>query len=664
MRPGLAVAAALVAFLAGCGGGSSGGGGGNGGSVITSAQRSAALTSAGDKYSSLASLSPAEANQQMAAWLKAQPLFEASGVSSDGCAWGRFTDGRLAIFVNNRTPGRAAAITHTRAVDPPSNLPGTTARVGDNLGQDYGGYWTDIFFWLDAAGYKPSLPGRIDEMMATPAMGLLALGSHGGSGVWRDGTNAYAIWGSPFDIAPDNDEDYKADLDDRRLCYMYADAGYGTTPKTMQWRYAFTAKFVMQYMSFSPGSFVFIDACSSDEPVMRAAFLAKGASVYAGWSSPVNSDKSGLASQYLFDRLLAADKYNPESPKQRSFDWKSVYAWMQEHGYDIGKDGGGCYLKMTAAMGDGNGFGLLAPSIMFMFAHDYEEKLYLYGLFGDNPGSDGEVTVGGSQLQVLEWARDSTTKMDRIVAKLPFEGAGSFGDVKVTVRKHQSNVRQLSFYQGDFKLRHETGDGRKYVVTHHLRFRVDLQSARMKPGDAPAFTPMNPQRVFADDKSTADYECSGTTIAPDGSTVEWSGTGSLQNNIDGSSHERGFIASLKFDPENQQALLSLTGGIQDGLIQTIRDQNGHVTTLTQTVIFGLDKFDGTDPVFPSSAVIHLGANHDIPKGSSTATTIQTYYSALGPMLDKVTAEWDTIACQSPPRDDSGRAAKPTRAWRR
>ena len=41
--------------------------------------------------------------------------------------------------------------------------------------------------------------------------------------------------------------------------------------------------------------------------------------------------------------------YDAESPKQRPFDWSSVYAWMQNNGYDIGQDAGGCYLMMTAA---------------------------------------------------------------------------------------------------------------------------------------------------------------------------------------------------------------------------------------------------------------------------------------------------------------------------
>jgi hypothetical protein len=286
---------------------------------------------------------------------------------------------------------------------------------------------------------------------------------------------------------------------------MYANSHRDAAGKWVpEWHYAFTARFVMDNMVFGQNSMVFINACSSDEPVFRAACMAKGASVYVGWSSSVDNNKSVVAADKLLDRMLGLNLSDPvASPNQRPFDWKSLYAWMQENGYDIGAAAGGCYLKMTQNGAVSNPLGLFTPSIAFMTADPYQEKLYIWGLFGDNPGSDGKVSVGGSDQQVQEWTYDGQTQMDKITCKLPFEGAGSSGDVKVTVRKHESNVRQLSLYQGDFTLTHDTGDGRKYEITHFLRFRVDLQSLRLKPGGSPKLTPMNPQRVFADDHSFA-----------------------------------------------------------------------------------------------------------------------------------------------------------------
>lgn len=615
--------------------------------VVSEEERTEALTSASAAFENLTDDTPEEASEQMAEYLKARPEFEDAGLSADGNAWARFKDGRLAIFVNSRTQVTNPP-KNRKSITPPSDLPGgTESRVADNLGERYGDPYSNITSWLENKGYGISLPGDLTDMTSMGSLGLLVISSHGGSGEWRDKTTAYAIWGTAFDVAPSKDEEYKHELNDRRLCYMYADTGYGDNPNN-QWRYAFTAKYVMEYMNFTKGSMVFMDACSSNDPVMRAAFLAKGASVYVGWSAPVRSDKACIAANYLFDRLLGANKYNPETPKQRPFDWKSVFTWMQENGYDIGQDSGGCYLQITETAGNGNGFGLLAPSLQFMFAHAYDEELYLYGLFGDNPGNDGQVTVNGTQLQIKSWSRDSYTNLDKIICNLPFEGSGSSGDVKVTVRGHESNVRQLSLYKGDVKFTHDSGDGRNFEINHHLRFRADLQSFRTKPGETPDFSPANPQYVYADDLSDAEFKAEGVTNIGDDS-AEWIGQSAMVNNINGQESSTSFIATIQFDPANMTARLMLSGIIANGITQIIKDESGvpvYVSSLGP--IYGNDSFDGKEDFYPSYVEFNMDADYGLPAVERQAQTVAIPYAFLNYGSDTVTISFDAIACQSPP----------------
>ena len=652
------LAAAIIWACSGGGGndGNDDGGGTNYVDIpVSDADRAMVLDSLASTFNALqdTDLSEDDRNLQMKAYLESLPQIEAAGVSADGSVWGRFTDDRLILFAGPREPNPIEETDMTAMLSPPSEVPGgSESRVTDILGVRYGEAYTPITEWLQQAGYGASLPGNFTVMTSMGSLGLLVISSHGGTGQWRDNTTAYAIWGDAFDIAPNKDEEYRFELADHRLCYMYADSGYDLNKSTNQWRYAFTAKYVLEYLNFDEGSLVFMDACSSNEPVMRSAFLAKGASVYAGWSAPVDSYNAKIAASYLFDRLLGANTYDAENPKQRPFDWPSVFAWMQDNGYDIGQDAGGCYLMMTAANEGDTEFGVLAPSIQFIFAHPYDEELYLYGLFGKDPGSNGQITVGGSQLAVKEWARDGQTELDKIVCTLPFDGAGSSGDVQVTIRNHKSNIRRLSLYKGDIKFTYDAGDGRKFDITHHLRFRVDLLDYRTEPHEAAVY--LEPQYIHADDISDAEYEASGETLLPDETRIVWQGNGDMANNINGQSSDKGFIATIRFDPETQSARIMLSGVIHNGISQVIYPENGPPTTLPMTVLYGNDTFDGKEDNWPSYVEVNLNAgDFDLPEVERKATNISMDYLAVTPGASSVTISLDPITCQSPP--DTGDA---------
>jgi hypothetical protein len=99
-------------------------------------------------------------------------------------------------------------------------------------------------------------------------------------------------------------------------------------------RYAITARFVEKHMSFAENSFVFLNACSSaaDDGAMREACFKKGASIYAGWDAIGLADEMSRAGSFFFDRLLAANQYEPESPKQRPFDYRAIHRDMAKRG--------------------------------------------------------------------------------------------------------------------------------------------------------------------------------------------------------------------------------------------------------------------------------------------------------------------------------------------
>lgn len=665
----LCVVFIFTLFFAACSGGgsekkedgSNTGGDDSGGTTppISDSQRTVILDEASTQFNSLLNLPTDQANQEMAAYLNTLPNIEAAGVSNDGCAWGRFSDGRLAIFINNRKPPEEPIILgamaqesapqviplYQRASDPPSDLPSQKmVKFGNALGTDWCDTESIFTDWFQQKEYK--VPGGFglypsDLINPTPGLALLYIDAHGGSGQWPDGSSAFAIWTKEA-RSDFGDKQYADELDNHRLAYMYAASHLGADGKWVEeWHYAFTAAMVMKYLTFSLDSMVFINACSSDEPVMRSAFFAKGASVYAGWSSPVDNGPSVKAAEKLFDRMLGINVASPvESPKQRAFDWKSVYSWIQENGYDIGTDAGGCYLMMTANPADESGMGLFAPSIQFIWYNEYDRELWVYGLFGENPGGEGKVTVDGVPASILEWARDDERDLDLIKCTIPDEGAGSYGTVKVTVREHESNERKLSRLAGDVKLTHDVGDGRKFVITHHLRFRADLQSFRTEPGGTPEY--INPKlRLYADLTSTADYEFSGSA-----SGLTWSGSGTLDNNVGETQYEKNFIASALLDPESKSLHLTLQGTIKDGLIMSAGGQS-----VIMTMSYGWDKFNGVDSDYPYPYIeISLGSDFGISEGDASASEV---FLKLSPQQnDSVTVEWDDLPCQSPPGEEA------------
>jgi hypothetical protein len=635
---------------------------------ITDIRRDSILSDLRVRFdSSIRTLSKREAASDMADYLKTRPEFEAAGSSDDGNAWGRFTDGRLVIYVNNmdmtNTNGpmlnKSGAVLKMKVTNDrdPSNIPESNS-VFTCKAIEPEGDWVER--WAELMGYVPNRATSVDELKTINNAGIFYITTHGGFGETREHRkigDLFCLWtGTEQD--PDLDKSYRKDLDTLRLVYMDAVARESNGIPVMQYRYAFTKRFVDRYMSFSKNSLVYVSGCESiSDSDMVNTFFKKNASVYAGFTGDLTHSPNGIAATALFfsrvlgynDIISSIPGYKwKEEPPQRPFDWKNVLAWMQSKKYDYGDQNGVCRLDIKPNPAYQNTGGPLAPSIATLSVHPYEDKLYLWGIFGGDPGAEGYVQIDGVPMQTLQWGYDSQVGMDQIICKIPTNDAGSCGDVQVVVRKIKGNKTQLSRYKGDFTLIHDTRDGRKFTVKLTLQFRAHLLGYRAKPGEEPIFYQKN-SVVYADMGSTGKSFAEGSTTSKSG-TLSWSGNcPDLHNNIDATENPSSFIAGAWFDPQLRKVQIYMSGAVQNGIIQTINGQS-----IPTILIFGVDTFTGSHPPLPSYFEIALNPDFSIPAGNAKARVVGTYYGILAPKTDVVTIQWDNIECNYPPRAETPR----------
>jgi hypothetical protein len=110
----------------------------------------------------------------------------------------------------------------------------------------------------------------------------------------------------------------------------------------------------------------------------------------------------------------------------------------------------------------GGSVGTEEPMIYGLETHE-DDKVTIHGDFGTDPGaSNRKVTVGGTEVTVNLWASD------RIEVAVPRTGAGSSGDVVVTV-SDQVRVLELRYYQPF------------WYAASHKRFRYDRRTQYQVP---------------------------------------------------------------------------------------------------------------------------------------------------------------------------------------
>ncbi len=574
---------ALAATMSGCAGESSGPddideGGSSG--PLTDERRIATLREVINRIPALTGSDANARRQEMLAVLRGRPEFEEVGEDEDGSLWARFTDGRLFVIIANRdaltqaevdsivadldltsAPASPAGLAAASLPGPPNGLP-KSENARFYLGGEPPGYPT-VIPWLQqivkSRGYviTPGAGiGTIDDLKNVSGDGIFYWTSHGGPGRRRDGSRGYGI-ASATQISVLNDIRYKQDWDSLRLVYTTRVTrnflpSWGVNDSLPAY-YAITAEFVRRYMSFEKDSFIYLGACSAMSPAnieLAQAFADKGG-VVAGWTSSFSSGKDAQTAMYVFDRLLGANLYRPESPRQRPFDYVSIKANMAPYDEEsIGTAAGIPVISEFTFLPGSNGIsGLLAPSIQHMFMNEETGRLVLAGKFGSEMG---RAEVDGVARPVRRWSED-TVEID-----IPVTGNGSAGNVVVYSRNRRSNARPLTDWRGDFFWTFAPGQGSlRFDGVIRVHFRADVHTFREEHRQ-------QPKHRLVSFRCAPDTNGQVTASGNDG-TTSWRGTATMSNRLSTSTGPNAIDCMGEIDTELKQLRLFLFATAQNGL---------------------------------------------------------------------------------------------------
>src|SRR5262249_16327131 len=117
-----------------------------------------------------------------------------------------------------------------------------------------------------------------------------------------------------------------------------------------------------------------------------------------------------------------------------------------------------------------------------------------------------------------------------ISCDLPSSGAGSAGEVIVTVHQQKSNTAYLSLWQGTFTHTVLERVTLKQVADYNVTLRADIRKVRYEIHKEPTFYRLgieSPRTLMATDNSTMGFVCSGTAPGGGDCTEVWSGTGTV-----------------------------------------------------------------------------------------------------------------------------------------
>ncbi|MEP6755095.1 MAG: hypothetical protein ABJA67_06320 [Chthonomonadales bacterium] len=651
---------AVFICINGCGGGSSPDGGSG---SLTDTQRLAVLNAVTAKFESLPGVDPDKDNQEMLRYLQGRPEFKDSGVGTDQCVWAHLTNGHLLVIINNRTVDMAArsSVSRTRAA---YELPKSShVRAFWGFGQNISPAVFTFLPWLNSNGYEA--PGQVFDMTletlkTVTGDGIVYMDCHGGHAVTFD--NKHIVFALPTntEVTVDNMATNRADMGDYTLSYTIAraikerSAGRGIVVRPLL-LYGITSKFVEKYMSFGANSFVFVNACDSNDYSFRQACFLKGASVYGGWTNTIDDGAAFLTGKYVFDRLLGGSKFIKDEPPQRPFDLASITTSMREQGIDTFTNHMGQLTNIVFTSNSsiflGN-FGLLAPSIETLGVTEEVHELEIYGKFGTIPGT---VTIGGNDLAV----KPDGWKPDRIICSgLPDTAKG---DVVVTVGGHDSNHVPLTVWHGKVHLKVEfLDDGDTHFnVDWDLKFRGDVHGWRLKPGEAVDYGSVNGLGMSLVGNSKATYQAGGsvTRTGDDGSfdtTILSATKSSFPSPYPESNGLDHFSAGMSIDVPNKQMTIECGGYLTDGLNVHFHSNVGSDDTKIALDLLG---YVGNYGVVASTVVLPLVLPLDtttfsVPAGDKPSVT-------AGPNHIKYTLTWDAFTADPAtiPTDQTSRSAK-------
>lgn len=588
---GGAATVGLPALLAACGGGGGdgdgpgadpdngsggggGGGGGSGGGTVDPTARVAAIRGVEDHCRELTrqKLAPAAFVEALASHLRTRSIYAAVGSdAASRCVWGEFADGRVHLIALNEPPARAAAGAAraqplaAAAAAMPVEVPGSkSARVMQAFGPEFdtAEVVTDLSAWLTEKGYTMSAltphTAHVSALRAVQGDGYFYINAHGGAfaPVLTPSSDQvmYSVQSSTLvNATQEAQPEMRADLDARRLTYFTAHNGetiLGGLVDDWDTRYGVTAKFVDAYWKFAADSVVVMNACSSariEDARWSLGFVQAchraGAAVYFGWDGTVTPTGAFRAARYLSDRLLGANQFQPESPKQRPFPWDAVMGDMHKKQLDVDPGSNSKFIALTKL--PRTKVQELAPSIHHVEVDEYTDRLELYGLFGS---VTGKVTVDQVELKIVEWTRE------RIVCELPRSGRGSAGPVRVEVRGLKSNWRRLTEWtlKLDYTWKVLEAQGLKVAGLGTIRLRADVGPTREAPGEAPA---QARRYTIATRESNLPMVASGAFPTPQ-CTLVWSGSATYKA-ITMAGEDDQLVAYLALDTQTRHGSLGL-----------------------------------------------------------------------------------------------------------
>lgn len=533
---------------------------------IPDEERLQVLDEIGAEFEAVVADDTAEGRARLAEQLQSRAEFEDAGLAPDGSVWARFLDGRMVVFppspeppgeANRGSPGLlqpvpasgfpaahgaesapSAAIRRSLGRSASGGLPDSDrAVVMTTLGDSFGTGHASIAGWLEDKGYEVSSPpATVEDLKAVDDVGVFYLNTHGGAMPTEDFSGVrdeFSEWlfslATATLVSAANEARYAEDLTAARLTYVYEEF---MTTGTKEWHYGITIHFIRQYMSFSPASLVFIDACGSFDFDMKFGFQGAGASAYLGWTKPISGD---VEARYFFDRLLGVNEVRKQDPPNRPFDAGRVLEAMAAAGLDVNRSAGG---RLMIHERDGR-FSLLTPSLRHLEVDEPGEKLVLMGSFGQE---EGEVEIGGAEAALISWSDEE------ISVRLPSaDEAGGWGEVVVRVRDHESNPVPLTLWHGELRYDEASGNYAPVLVattTFDLYFRADVHPRRERPDEEPVEPVVD---FLSSPGSRAEYECAGTESVGMGITFSHSGNGEIPMVLPPQVPDTGFYFEGKVD---------------------------------------------------------------------------------------------------------------------
>jgi hypothetical protein len=648
----------------GSGGNNGSSGGGNaGGTTFNDTVRAAAIAAVEDHCRSLAQqsgLSRLAFVEAVAAKLRTNPAYVEAGVEPESlCAWGVFADGRIHVIANNYTPQRNVASPsqapdlhkYALAASARNEVPAAaTARVMQAFGPEFdcADVVTDLVAWLGEKGWQTpngaEQAARLSTLRGLQGVGYYYINTHGGAFAPTlsrgSGQVMYSIQSSTLvsaaqEALPDN----IADMAAHRLTYFTATNGELLFGRWPDWdtRYGVTSNFVDAYWRFATDSVVIINACSSartKDSMWSAGFVfachKAGAGVYLGWDNTVAPVGAFRAARYFTDRLLGANKFQPETPAQRPFPWDAVMGDMHKKSLHIDPGEGSVFLALGNPASTVKQ--LLAPSIHHVEVSEYMDELRLVGRFGSK---EGEVTVDGQKRTIKKW------EPERIVVELPRTGTGSRGPVQVKVHGVKSNLRQLTEWTIplDYTYVVLEAQGLKIDGPGTIRLRADVGASRDVPGEPPV---QSVRYAYDTRDSQIALTARGSFPTPK-CTLVWTGQATYKA-IPEAGYRHSLISYLKVDTAARQGWLGLGLGtpspdfVQTGCGSSDGIQPGF-GTMDAPVSYPSPLDGSTDQIPLHSLALSFDANYRIAAGRSV--------TALARLV------WPDVVPASPPLPTDG-----------